>query len=149
MQMQRRDERTWQLRDLLAAAKEAPISQHTQDVDGTHVLAPITRPVPPALVGRFTVMDLVNREGLPEWFSMDTRRSLFRAIRSATAEDSPTLVWKPPITVATQLEMTIVDAQQRPDTPGRLVKVILRSRPKFQGRWDVHVTLHYSSMSHY
>jgi hypothetical protein len=144
MQMQRRDERTWLLRDLLAAAKEAPISQHTQDIDGTHIMAPITRPCPPTLKGKSTIMDLATKEGLPKWMSIDQRRSLFRAIRSATAGESPTLVWKTPISVATQLEMTIVDAQQMHGTPRHLVKVILRSRPQFQGRWYLHVTFVYN-----
>ena len=146
MQMQRRDERTWILRDILAAAKEAPISQHSQEIDGTHIMAPITRPCAPSLLGKSTIMDLVNKEGLPKWMSIDQRRSLFRAIRSATAGESPTLVWKTPITVATQLEMTIVDAQQMHGTPRHLVKVILRARPKFQGRWYLHVTFVYNKM---
>ena len=50
-QMARRDERTWVLRDLLAAAKEAPITQHSQDDEGAYILAPTTLPCPPAILG--------------------------------------------------------------------------------------------------
>ncbi len=49
--MQRRDERTWMLRDVLAAAKEEPITQHSQDAEGAFILAPTTLPCPPALKG--------------------------------------------------------------------------------------------------
>ena len=90
------------------------------------------------------MLDIANKEGLPEWMTIDATRSLFRAIATATAGDSPTLVWKTPITLATQMEMTIVDAQQRVGTPRYLVKVILRSRPQFQGRWYLHVTFQYN-----
>ena len=85
-------------------------------------------------------MNIAQKEGLPEWMNIDATRSLFRAITTATGGDSPTLVWKTPITIATQMEMTIVDAQQRVGTPRHLVKVILRARPQFQGRWYLHVT---------
>jgi hypothetical protein len=51
IQMQRRDERTWMLRDLLAAAQEAPITQHSQDDEGAYILAPTTLPFTPSLKG--------------------------------------------------------------------------------------------------
>jgi hypothetical protein len=138
--MQRRDERTWILRDVLAAAKEGPITQHSQDEEGAYVMAPTTHPCPPTLKGTSTMLDIANKDGLPEWMSIDVARSLFRAITTASAGASPTLVWKTPITIATQMEMTIVDAQQSVGTPRHLVKVILRSRPQFQGRWYLNVT---------
>ena len=47
------------------------------------------------------------------------------SIGTAITGDSPTFMWKTPISIATQMEMTIVDAQQRIGTPRHLVKVIL------------------------
>ena len=77
---------------------------------------------------------------MPQWMSLDATRAFYNAITTATEGDTPTLLWKEPIKIATQMEMTIVDAQQRVGTPRRLVKVILRARPKFQGRWYLNVT---------
>ena len=164
--MVRRDERTWLLRDVLAAAKEEPISQHSKDEEGTYILAPKTLPVPPTLIGNpFThygtactcspqfyyshpgqdkkkVLDIAYELGLPKWMTIGASRALFSAIKTATTGDDPTLTWKEPISIATGLEMTIVDAQQRPDAPRHLVKVILRSRPAFQNRWYLNATFH-------
>jgi hypothetical protein len=93
-----------------------------------------------ACKGKSNVLHIEYKEGLPQWINAGATDAIFRAIVTATTGDSPTLVWKTPITIATQMEMTMVDAQQRIDTPRHLVKVILRSRPKFQGRSHLHVT---------
>jgi hypothetical protein len=77
---------------------------------------------------------------MPQWMSRLAKQAFYNAITTATEGNTPTLLWKEPIKIATQMEMTIVDAQQRVGTPRRLVKVILRARPKFQGRWYLNVT---------
>ena len=91
-------------------------------------------PCPPTLKGTTVAFDVENEIGLPKSLSIDAHASIFSAIRKATRGATPTLLWKEPITIATQLKLTLVDEQQMHNDPRRLVKVILRSRPKFQGR---------------
>jgi hypothetical protein len=91
------------LRDILAAANEESISQHSKDEEGSYVLAPTTLPYPPALKGETQQLNLLDRQGLPPWLFIDARAAMFRTIQTNTSGASPPITWKLPITVATQM----------------------------------------------
>lgn len=73
-------------------------------------------------------------EGLPSWIPEGSRRAIFRSIATATAGLQPFVKWVAPITVATQLKITLTNnSQTTPDADANFNDVILRAIPKFQG----------------
>ncbi len=73
-------------------------------------------------------------EGLPRWILEGSKRAIFRSIATAQAGLQPILKWVAPITVATQLKITLKNnSQTTPDADKNLNDVILRAIPKFQG----------------
>jgi hypothetical protein len=73
-------------------------------------------------------------EGLPTWIPEVSRRAIFRSIATATAGLQPFVKWVAPITVATQLKITLTNnSQTTPDADANFNDVVLRAIPKFQG----------------
>ena len=73
-------------------------------------------------------------EGLPRWIPEGSKRAIFRSIATATAGLQPFVTWVAPITVATQLKITLKNnSQPTPDADANFNDVILRAIPKFQG----------------
>ena len=73
-------------------------------------------------------------EGLPRWILEGSKRAIFRSIATATAGLQPFVTWVAPITVATQLKITLKNnSQTTPGADANFNDVILRALPKFQG----------------
>ena len=73
-------------------------------------------------------------EGLPRWIPEGSKRAIVRSIATATAGLQPFVTWVAPITVATQLKITLKNnSQPTPDADANFNDVILRAIPKFQG----------------
>jgi hypothetical protein len=71
---------------------------------------------------------------LPRWIPAGSRRAIFRCIATATAGLQPLVKWVAPITVATQLKITLKNnSQTMPDADNNFNDIILRAIPKFQG----------------
>jgi len=157
-QMQLRDERTWTLRDLLGLAGEPP----TAFSDRTGGEGPdeewymqVQGPVHPQLVGGRREFNWVCSSCMPDWLPPTEAAALRRSIVFLTAGISPVLNWKPPITAAQQMKLTLPDLQQLPSSATRFVKMTLRAIPYFMGTpardyvtvtvaGDVHDRTHYA-----
>ena len=58
-----RDERTWQLSDVLAAAGEAPLTAYTRGDDNAIVLVQRQAPIEPHAMGLSQTLNMVNHTG--------------------------------------------------------------------------------------
>ena len=105
----------------------------TKNDDNECVLLPITPPVAPCPVGAATnTLDIDSHKGLPPWLSIDERRCLRLAIVHAL--QNKTITWKAPVTVFTQMKLTLQDKQLPAHSARNIVKVVLRARPTYQGK---------------
>jgi hypothetical protein len=99
----------WKLKDVLAAAGEPSMTACTGNDDNEYVLLPIAVPVAPCRVGAANTLGIDSHTGLPHWLSIDERRCLRLAIVNAL--QNKTITWKAPVTVFTQMKLTLQDKQ--------------------------------------
>ena len=118
-----RDERIWQLSDVLAAAGEAPLTAYTRGDDNAIVLVQRQAPIEPHAMGLSQTLNMVNYTGLPIWLSIDERRGMRLAIANALQNQNVT--WTEPVKTYTQMQLTLEDRQQRKNSSERLVKVTI------------------------
>ena len=118
-----RDERIWQLSDVLAAAGEAPLTAYTRGDDNAIVLVQRQAPIEPHAMGLSQTLNMVNHTGLPIWLSIDERRGMRLAI--ANALQNKNVTWTEPVKTYTQMQLTLEDRQQRKNSSERLVKVTI------------------------
>jgi len=116
-----RDERIWQLSDVLAAAGEAPMTAHIAGEDNTFGLVTRQAAIQPHLTGLYQMLNMDNHTGLPNWLSIDERRGMRLAI--ATALKNKSVSWMEPVKTFTQMKLTFENRQQVPDSCERLVQV--------------------------
>jgi hypothetical protein len=122
----------WKLKDILAAAGEPPMITCSTKDENEYALLPLTAPVKPCPVGAIQTLEIDSHTGLPPWLSIDERRCLRLAVVNTL--QNKTITWKAPVTVSTQMKLTLQDKQLPTDSARKLVKVVLRARPTYQGR---------------
>ncbi len=117
-----RDERMWQLSDVLASAGEAPMTAYNTGEDNSFVLVQRQEPIEPHVTGLYQMLNMDNHTGLPTWLSIDERRGMRLAIASALRNKSVT--WMEPVKTYMQMKLTLENRQELEDSSGRIVKVI-------------------------
>lgn len=134
--MQVRDERTWSLRDLLGLAGEPPTAcSEVKEGEGPDAgwYMKVQVPVHPILVGHCREFNWATTSCMPDWLPPTEGAALRRSIIFLTCGLFPVLNWKPPITAAQQMKLTLPDLQQLPSSATRFVKMTLRAMPYFMG----------------
>ena len=128
-QMELRDRRVWDLRDLLGIAGEPPTSagDGNSSLQDTWYMRP-QQPMHPRLVGPSHEFCTATGAGLPSFLTQDEQRSIRRCIAVATRGANPVLSWKPPVMSGAQLKMTLVNLQELPLSPSRYRLVTLRAK---------------------
>jgi hypothetical protein len=144
-QLDNRNLRTWQLRDLLHVAGtklsthhyttnnipnhvhiHSPIHSHIKE-KGSSVITGVIEPVNPTLIytkKKIVYLNMDTWQGLPTWISEDAKRAIFRSIAHAITTNI--LQLEAPVLVATQLQMPIRDLHE-------VHTVFIRAMPRYQG----------------
>ena len=117
-----RDERMWQLSDVLAAAGEAPMTAYSAGEDNSFVVVQRQEPMEPHVSGLYQMLNMDNHTGLPPWLAIDERRGMRLAI--VTALKNKSVSWMEPVKTYTQMKLTFENRQELEDSSGRIVKVI-------------------------
>jgi hypothetical protein len=132
--MQNKDERAWMLHNVLVAANLSPVSNiYHRDDNGLYpfVKQPNT-PELPSLRGKVHALALPNCTDLPSHLTIEERKAVNLAI--TTGLTNHVIEWEAPVVVASQMTLTVENRQEPEHTGKRLVKLILRALPKYQGK---------------
>ncbi len=122
-----REERMWQLSDVLAAAGEAPLTAYIGGEDNSFAIVQRQKPIEPHVMGLYEMLNMDNHTGLPISLSIDERRGMQLAIASALRNKS--VSWMQPVKTYTQMKITLENRQQLEDSSERIVKVICHHLP--------------------
>ena len=137
--MQHKDERSWMLHNVLAAANLPPVSTAYNVDETSNTYALIKEPaIPklPTLVGAVTVLSLPQCGGLPLDLTSDERKALRLAIIQAVVREL--IVWEEPIMVGTAMNFSVVNVHEPGHSDNKIVPIVLRAKRIFRGRpaWD-------------
>ena len=141
---EQRDERMWQLSDVLAAAGDTPMTAYTKGEDNTFNLIQKQAPIAPTVMGVWQKLNMANHTGLPKWFSIDERRGMRLAIANAIQNKS--ISWTEPVQTYTEMKLTLEKRQQRHGCNERLIKVTLFTYAS-SSYYQLHATLKCHAMS--
>ena len=137
--MQHKDERSWMLHNVLAAANLPPVSTAYNVDEMSNTYALIKEPaIPklPTLTGALTTLSLPQCGGLPLDLTSDERKALRLAIIQAVVREL--IVWEEPIMVGTAMSFTVVNVHEPGHSDNKIVPIVLRAKRIFRGRpaWD-------------
>ena len=137
--MQHKDERSWMLKNVLAAANLPPLSTAYNVNETSNTYALIKEPAIqklPALLGVVTTLSLPQCGGLPSDLTTEERKTLRLAIIQAVVRGL--IVWQEPIMVGTAMNFSVVNVHEPAHSDNNIVPIVLRAKRIFRGRpaWD-------------